>query len=208
MKKMSLMAILFFTLLCLFGCGSVARQRGSPNAKECVWGPRRQLEQFIETHVAEVEPLTTKANLAYWDASTTGKPEDYDRLKQLQLEIRRIYSNPQEYAFLKDMKESGQVKDARLRRQLDKLCYAYLNNQIEPELLTKLVDLDTKIQEKYNTFRGTIGGKKVTMSDIYIILTTEEDSRKRELAWRASKQVGDAIVDDLIELVKLRNDLQ
>jgi peptidyl-dipeptidase A len=43
------------------------------------------------------------------------------------------------------------------------------------------------------------------MSDIYTILTTETDSRKRELAWRASKQVGDAISNDLIELVKLRN---
>jgi len=157
-----------------------------------------QLERFIESHIAKVEPLTTQANLAYWAASTTGKPEDYNKLKQLQLKIRQIYSDPQEYALLKDMKESGQIRDARAVRQLDKLYYAYLKNQIEPELLEKLVDSDSKIQEKYNTFRGTMDGKKVTMSDIYTILTTEEDCRKRELAWRASKQVGDAIVDDLI----------
>ncbi|MHC4105000.1 MAG: M2 family metallopeptidase, partial [Planctomycetota bacterium] len=83
--------------------------------------------------------------------------------------------------------------------------YAYLRNQIGPELLEKLVDADNKIQEKYNTFRGTINGEKITMSDIYTILTTEMDSRKRELAWRASKQVGDAIFNDLVELVKMRN---
>ena len=174
------------------GCGPVAEEN--------------QLERFIEIHIAKVEPLTTQANLAYWDASTTGRPEDYERFNKLQLEIRRIYNNPQEFAFLKEIKESGQVGDARLVRQLDKLYYAYLRNQIEPELLQKLVDSDGKIQEKYNTFRGTIDGKKVTMSDIYTILTTEKDCRKRELAWRASKQVGDAIVDDLIELVKLRNE--
>ena len=165
----------------------------------------KQVEQFIEIHIAKVEPLATQANLAYWDASTTGRPEDYERFNNLQLEIRRLYNNPQEFAFLKEIKESGQVGSARLARQLDKLYYAYLRNQIEPELLEKLVDLDGKIQEKYNTFRGTIDGQKVTMSDIYTILTTEEDCRKRELAWRASKQVGDAIFDDLIELVKLRN---
>jgi len=181
-----------FTLpLILFGCGY--------NAKE------KQLEKFITTHVEKVEPITTQANLVYWDASTTGKPEDYDKLSRLQLEISRIYNNPKEHAFIKGMKESGQVRDARLARQLDKLYYAYLRNQIEPELLEKLVDSDTKIQEKYNTFRGTIDGKKVTMSDIYTIMTTETDCRKRELAWRASKQVGDVIVDDLIRLVKLRN---
>ncbi len=184
-------ALCFTMSVMLFGCG--------PNVRE------KQLEKFITAHVEKIEPLTTQANLAYWDASTTGKSEDYDKLRQLQLGIRRIYSNPQEYAFLNDIKESGQVRDARLARQLDKLYYAYLQNQIEPELLKKLVDLDSKIQEKYNTFRGTIDGKPVTMSDIYLILTTEKDCRKRELAWRASKQAGVAIIDDFIELVKLRN---
>jgi len=166
----------------------------------------KQLEKFITAHVKKVEPITTQANLTYWDASTAGKSEDYDKLSKLQLGISRIYNNPKEYAFIKGIKESRQVKDARLTRQLDKLYYAYLRNQIEPELLEKLVDADTKIQEKYNTYRGTIDGKKVTMSDIYTIMTTETDCRKRELAWRASKQVGDVIVEDLIQLVKLRNE--
>ncbi|NQT03174.1 MAG: M3 family oligoendopeptidase [Planctomycetes bacterium] len=191
MKRILVIVAVFVIPLFSPGCVSAAKEK--------------QLEQFIEIHIAKVEPLATQANLAYWDASTTGRPEDYDKHKQFQLKIRQIYCDPQEYALLKDMKESGQIRDARAARQLDKLYYAYLKNQIEPELLEKLVDADSKIQEKYNTFRGTINGKKVTMSDIYTILTTEEDCRKRELAWRASKQVGDAIVDDLVELVKLRN---
>jgi peptidyl-dipeptidase A len=175
----------------LLGCG--------PNVKE------RQLEKFIAAHVEKIEPMTTQANLTYWDASTTGKSEAYNKFSGLQLGIRRIYSNPQEYAFLKDIRESGQVRDTRLARELDKLYYAYLQNQIEPGLLKKLVDLDTKIQKEYNNFRGTMDGEKVTMSDIYTIMTTETDCRKRELAWRASKQAGVAIIDDFIELVKLRN---
>ncbi|HIJ52959.1 MAG TPA: M3 family oligoendopeptidase [Planctomycetes bacterium] len=191
MKERSIAVLMFTVPLVLFGCGT--------NGKE------KQLEEFIAAHIEKVGPITTQANLVYWDASTTGKSEYYDKLSKLQLEIRRIYSNPQEYAFLKSMKKSGQVRDTRLARQLDKLYYAYLQNQIEPDLLEKLVDSDTKIQEKYNTFRGTIDGEKVTMSDIYTIMTDGTDCRKRELAWRASKQVGDVIVDDLIRLVKLRN---
>jgi peptidyl-dipeptidase A len=192
MKKMLILFLILSTPLILLGCGH--------NLEE------KQLEKFITTHVKTIEPITTQANLTYWDASTTGKPKDYEKLSRLQLEIRRVYNNPNEYGFCKEMKESGQIKDTRLARQLDKLYYAYQGNQIEPELLKKLVDSDTKIQEKYNTFRGTIDGKKVTMSDIYTIMTTETDCRKRELAWRASKQVGDAIFDDLIQLVKLRNE--
>jgi len=178
-------------LLVLSGCGTITKEQ--------------QLARFINSHVSKIEPLNTRANYAYWDASTTGKAEDYDRYKKLQLEIRQIYSNRREYAFLKTLKESGEIKDARLARQLDKLYYSYLPNQMDPALMKKIVDLDARITEKYNTFRGTIEGKKVTNSDIYKILTTEKDSHKRQLAWRASKQVGDAIVADLIELVKLRN---
>ncbi|MBW8040577.1 MAG: M2 family metallopeptidase [Planctomycetes bacterium] len=191
MKNILIAALMFTIPPILFGCGH--------NTKE------NQLKKFITAHVRKVEPITTQANLVYWDASITGKPEDYDKLGRLQLGISRIYNNPEEYALIKGIKESGQVRDARLSRQLDKLYYAYLRNQIGPELLEKLVDADTKVQEKYNTFRGTIDGKKVTMSDIYTIMTTETDCRKRESAWRASKQVGDAIVKDLIRLVKLRN---
>ena len=191
MKRILVVAAVFVIPLFFLGCESVSKEK--------------QLERFIETHIAKVEPLSTQANLAYWDASTMGRPEDYNKHKQFQLKIRQIYSDPQEYVLLRDMRESGQIRDARAVRQLDKLYYAYLKNQIEPELLEKIVDADSKIQKKYNTFRGTIDGKKVTMSDIYTILTTEKDCRKRELAWRASKQVGDAIVNDLVELVKLRN---
>ena len=192
MKKMLISFFMFAIPLIFSGCGY--------NVKE------KQLEKFITVHIEKVEPLTTQANLAYWDASTTGRQEDYDKLSRLQLKIRQIYNNSEDYAFLHETKKSGQVKDAGLARQLDKLYYSYLPNQVKPEMLEKLVDLDTKIQEKYNTFRGTIDGKKVTMSDIYTIMTTETDCRKRELAWRASKQVGDAIVDDLTKLVKLRNE--
>ncbi len=166
---------------------------------------QKSFAAFVMAHTARVEPLTTQANLVYWDATTTGKPEYYDKLSELQLEIRRIYSDRRDFRMLKELKELGVVTDPVLARQLDKLYYAYLPNQVSPELLEQIIELDTKVQEEYNTYRAQIDGKKVTMSDIYTILTTETDVRRRELAWRASKQVGDVIVDDLIKLVKLRN---
>ena len=175
-----------------------------------LWGcesleAEKQLESFIQKHVAQLEPLETKANLTYWDAATTGKKEYYARHKDLQLQIRQLYSNTQEFAFLKRLRESGYITDPRLQRQLEKLYYGYLSNQIPPDLMKQIVELDNKIQETYNNFRGTMEGQKVTNSDVYRIMTTETDSRKRQLAWRASKQVGDVIVKDLIQLVKLRN---
>ncbi len=191
MRKISVGITLVVASISLFGCST------PQNSK--------QLAEFFERHTEQIEPLSKQANLTYWQASTTGRTQEYDKLGRLQLEMRRIYSNADEYVFLKEMKESGQITDARLARQLDKLYYAYLQNQIEPELLKRIVDLDTKVQGEYNNFRGKIDGKEVTMSDIYTIMTTEKDCRKRELAWRASKQVGDVIIEDFLELIRLRN---
>ncbi|NQT81756.1 M3 family oligoendopeptidase [bacterium] len=175
----------------LFGCALTVKER--------------QLEKFIAAHLEKTKPLRKELNLAYWGASTTGNSEDYDRLNKLELEISRIYSNPKEFARLKHLKESPQVKDPRLLRQLDRLYDNYLENQIEPELLERIIGLSTKIAQQFHTFRSVIEGEKVTANDINKILTTEMDSHKRELAWRASKQVGKAIAADLIQLVKLRN---
>ena len=190
MKRLYFVGITFF-LLTMAGCRTASNQS--------------QLKTFIHTHVEKVEPLSTKANLTYWDAATTGKQEKYQELEQLQLEIRRIYSDPNDFDLLKTFKEHGQLENQQLARQLDKLYLTYLQNQIEPELMKRIVELDMKIQKKYNNYRGTIGDEKVTMSDIYTILTTEKNTPKREMAWKASKQVGNVIIDDFLQLVRLRN---
>lgn len=172
------------------------------NAKE----REMEMEGFITDHVKKIKPINKETRLAHWQASITGDAEDFARLNRLRLEICQVYSNREEFALLKKLKESEQVQDARLLRQLERLYLDYLENQVEPALLEKIVGLSTKITKQFNTFRGTIEGKEVTLNDINRILTTETDSRKRELAWRASRQVGTAIVDDLLQLVKLRNE--
>ena len=177
--------------LLFFGC--------APKEKE------KELEKFITAHVQKIKPMEKETNLAWWDAAISGKAEDYDKVSKLTLKIRRVYSDTEEFAFLKEMKDSGQIKNSILARQLEVLYNAYLRNQIEPDLLKQIVDLGTEIEKNFSTFRGTIEGKKVTDNEIKEILKTETDSAKREQAWLASKQVGAAVADDIIRLVKLRN---
>ena len=192
MKILSTTIVMLTLTIVLFGC--------APRTKE------KQLEKFITAHVEKIKPLHKKAGLAYWDAAITGNSEDYDKFSKLELEIRQIYSNPKDFTLLKSIKESGEVKDAKLARQLDELYNAYLENQIEPQLLKKIVDLGTEIEKNFSTFRGTIGTEKVTTNEIKEILKTETDSVKRKDAWLASKQVGPVVATDIIQLVKLRNE--
>jgi len=192
MKTLSTLVIMLTMSVILFGCTS--------NAKET------ELDEFITAHVEKIKPMSKEASLASWAAAISGKSEDYDKVSELTLKIRQVYSNPQEFAFLKDAKESGQITDAILARQLDVLYNNYLESQIAPELLKKIVDLGTKIEKNFSTFRGTIEGDKVTGNEIKEILKTQTDSGKRKQAWLASKQVSVEVADDIIQLVKLRNE--
>jgi len=133
--------------------------------------------------------------LAWWDAATTGAPEAYDRSSEVTLQIRKIYSDPTEFAYLKELKESGQIEDPLLARQLTVLYDGYLANQIEPDLLKQIVELSTEIEKNFSTFRGAIDGEKVTDNEIKAILKSETDSARRKKAWLASKQVATAVAD-------------
>jgi peptidyl-dipeptidase A len=161
--------------------------------------------RIVRDYVARVEPLTTEANRIYWEAATTGKPEKFEELKQVQLRARQIHNDANDFARIKTCRAAGCIRDPRLARQVDKLYCGFLQNQIEPALLERIVDLDTKVQETYNNHRGTVDGRKVTISDVYTIMTTETDVAKRQAAWRASRQVGDVIIEDFLTLVRLRN---
>ena len=191
MKTLQRLIIVVITCITFLGCASNTREK--------------EMQTFLTSHVKQIKPLQKEQSLAWWDAAITGKSEAYDRAGELTLKIRRIYGDPQEYAYLKEMKESGQVKDALLARQLEVLYRGYLGNQMEPELLKTIVDLSSEIEEKFSTFRGTIGGEKVTDNNIKDILKTQTDSSQRKQAWLASKQVGSAVAGDLIRLIKLRN---
>lgn len=209
MKVLSKSVVALVSLAIIVFCPLESRGAVEPNVKDSSstlhTEKEKQLESFIKAHVEKIAPMEKAANLAYWDAANSGKPEDYNKVGKLMLEIRQVYSNPQEFAFLKETKESEQVKDPVLARQLELLYNGYLENQIEPELLKSIVDLGTEIERKFSTFRGSIEGKKVTVNEIKEILKTETDSHKREQAWLASKQVGAVVASDLIRLVKLRN---
>ena len=194
MKGFYEMMVVVFSAVILFSC---TRQAEDTNEKK--------LDDFVAQHVEQVKPLQREAALAYWEAATTGDAGAYDRSSELELKIRRIYSNADDFAYLKGLKESEAIEAPLLSRQLQILYNAYLANQIEASLLKQIVELSTEIEKNFNTFRGTIDGQKVTTNEIKEILKKETSSAKRKQAWLASKHVGPVVSDDLIRLVKLRN---
>jgi peptidyl-dipeptidase A len=164
-----------------------------------------RLRDFIASHLRQIEPKLKAANLAEWNANATGDQKSYDESAQLDLEIKKIRSNNTEFAFLKELKGRNSVRDSLLQRQLIVLHNNYLENQIDTSLLRAIVEKQSAIASRFNTFRGIVDGKEVSDNDILRMLKTERNLDKRKKTWEASKQVGREVAPMLIELVKLRN---
>ena len=162
-------------------------------------------QQLIDSLVVQIKPLVKESNLAYWNATATGEDQYYDKYAQLDMELTKIYSNPDTYKQLKTFKEA-RIKNPEIARQIEVLYSSFLANQTDPELLNKITKLSTEVEQRFNTFRGTIDGKKVSGNDIKEILSTSTNQVLRRKAWEASKQVAPLVKDDFLTLVKLRNE--
>ncbi|MBN1125334.1 MAG: M2 family metallopeptidase [Sedimentisphaerales bacterium] len=199
MKRRFIFTVLIVLILVITGCTMSELPQGQLNRRE------KQVKHFIEQYLKTIRPLDKALALAWWEAATTGESQAYKRSAEIQLQINNLLSNKNEFVFLKESRESGQVKDPLLARQLDGLYRSYLRNQIDPGLNRQMVELSTQIEERFSTFRSTIDGKKVTDNEIKDILKTSTNSEQRQKAWLGSKQVGQAIADDILKLVRLRN---
>ena len=161
---------------------------------------------FLEVYESKVIDLSTELNLTYFNASVSGNEEDYKKSSELKIKLDKIYSDKERFELLKRIKSSESIEDPVLKRQLDLIYNEYAANQFNGELLEKIVNLSNKIEKDFSVFRAEVDGKKHTDNQIDEILKNSTDSSELKKVWEASKQIGDAVGKDVVELVKLRNE--
>jgi peptidyl-dipeptidase A len=162
--------------------------------------------RFVQDHETRMHPLDTAANLAWWDANTSGKDEDFDRKIKAQNRIDEALSDPKLFAELKDLKEHKKdIDDPITARAIDVLYLVYLEKQVDRDLMKQMVDKSNAVEKAFNTYRAEVDGKKMTDGEVRDVLKNSTDSARRQKVWEASKGVGAKVEADLKELVKLRN---
>lgn len=165
----------------------------------------QKARKLVEAHTRAFRPLERKANLAWFEASVRISDKTSAERAKLDLALRRLHSDPKTFAELGRLRKAGRIKDQLLRRQVELLHWAFLENQIPPKTMKALVDKSTEIDKIFSSFRGKIGRKKVSTNDILAVLAKERSSARRKEAWEAGKQVGPSVAPHLLALVKLRN---
>src|SRR6516164_6248563 len=82
--------------------------------------------KFVASHESKIRPLEQAANLAWWNANVTGKDEDFEKKIEAQNRIDEALSDRDQFRELKQIKESGQVDDSIVAREINVLYLQYL----------------------------------------------------------------------------------
>jgi len=67
--------------------------------------------------------------------------------------------------------------------------------------------MGTVIEQKYGNFRTEVRGKKLSDNDVEEVLRTSKDVKYQKEVWEAQKKIGRVVSEDVIKLVKLRNEV-
>jgi len=163
--------------------------------------------EFIESFEAEMIPVYIDMNKAYYESSITGKDEDYARSSELEIKFSKILADKKKFEKVKQYRESDDIKDSIIVRTLDILYNSMIKYQIDTTKLERLIKAQTDLEQKFSTFRADVDGKKLPDNDIENVLRNSTDSELLEKSWLASKQIGAAVAEDVISLVRLRNEI-
>jgi peptidyl-dipeptidase A len=166
-----------------------------------------QAKQFVKDHETRIKKLEIAAARAWWDANISGSDADFDKKVDAQNKIDQALADPKVFAVLKELKEKrGDIDDPILARCIDVLYLQYLEKQVDPALLKKMVEKANAVEKMFSNFRAMVDGKEMEDHDVRAVLKDSKDPLRRKAVWEASKKVGDVLEKDLKELVKLRNE--
>ena len=163
--------------------------------------------KFVAAHEAKLRPLEIKAGLAWWNANTSGKDEDFAKKEEAQNEIDAALADPKPFKELKELRrQRKQIDDPVIARCIDVLYLTYLEKQVDPELLKKITAKANAVEKAFNVYRAKVDGKECPTARCARSSRNPSNSERRQAVWEASKKVGAVVEADLKELVKLRNE--
>jgi peptidyl-dipeptidase A len=170
-------------------------------------GTTERARKFLAAHEAKLRPLDIAAGIAWWNANTTGKDEDFKKKEEAQNRIDEALADPAAFKEVKALYDNRkQIDDPVLARAIQVLYLTYLEKQVDPKLLKQIVAKANAVEKAFNVFRAQVDGKPMPDHEVREVLKSSKNSERRREVWQASKEVGKVVEMDLKELVRLRNE--
>lgn len=191
--------------LCLAACGSTGDGPERPSTPF-----QREVQAFLQGYTRTYQELDHAFQLAEWEANThIVEGDETNKLRVQETgEARAAFTGSEgairsARAFLE---RSHELTDLQ-RRQLEAVLYAAAANPATvPELVAEKIAADAAQTETLFGFQFMLDGEELTPNQIDEALRTETDLGRRQAVWEASKEVGAALKDGLVDLRRLRNE--
>ena len=188
------------TIICAFALAAMLWSCTSKQEKM-----ENRMRDFISSYEEKIIPLYRESALSSWEANVTGTDEAWATNEKASLAYSTFFTDRQAFAELKEIKESGLVKEPLLARQLDIIYNYFLAGQIDTALISEQIRMETEITKKFNSFRADVNGKKLSDNEVEDVLRNSTRSAELQAAWEGHKLIGPLVADDIIRLVKHRN---
>ena len=164
----------------------------------------RMFLNFRKAFSTKIHRAYKEANIAEWNFYTNLTAENLKEMEQKKDIYKKMFQDEQVLDRLKQFKSDG-IKEPTLKRHLDDLIKSFEDNITYKEELKELENKESLISQKSNQYRGSIDGVQYADAELIHMLREEKDLTKRKSIYKALNGKGDLIANDLIELVKMRN---
>src|SRR6187397_1702652 len=136
---------------------------------------------LVDDITAQLRPLEIELAEAWWESNTRSSPEAEQRRIAAELARQALFADSELFSRIREARAAATLDgdDPLLRRKLDVLHDAFVPHQVSEALRREIVELETSVEATFNTFRGTIDGRRVDNNAIDEILRTSDESDER-----------------------------
>ncbi|MGQ9819620.1 MAG: M2 family metallopeptidase [Candidatus Kapaibacteriales bacterium] len=199
MKNICYLAIVF-TLLMLISCSKFSNKEEKEKME-------KEYLALIEEYESKMKPAYREMSLQYFISATNSTRENWELYAKKEMEVNKILSNKDLFNRIKKIYENRNLLDTLQKRHIEVLYLTFLGKQVDTNKLNQITKLQSEVENKFSTFRTEYGKKKLSDNDVEEILKKSTNNKELEEVWTAQKKIGELVADDIIKLVKLRNEI-
>jgi len=162
-------------------------------------------ESFLTKYLEELAQSYLQLATTSWKAANSGKEEDFKAAGAADLTVRKMHSDKERFAQIEELLKQKNKLKPLTARSLEVAELGFKGNQLAGEILEKMVNMGTEIEQIFTNFRGKVDNKEFNDNELIEMIKAETNSAKRQKIWEALKLLGDAVGPKLVELTKVRN---
>lgn len=165
-----------------------------------------ELKKFLDDFENHFRNLYVRNSIAYWNASINGTKENWEEVTKTQLDLIKLFREKKYFQIIQKFYNQLDSLDSINQRQVKILYNEFLPNQYDLDKLEEITRIQNKIENVFSTFRSVYNGNVLTDNEVDEFLKKETDSSILRKVWESSKKIGELIADDILQLVRLRNE--